>query len=293
MSILNAGTGKSMAFKLEFEINSDKDNAFSLTLSADNYSYLNIKAVKKNNLFNKSFSNKFAVGKIKENSYFLMFKDLKEICDELFERIAKKDIKLIENDNNLLFIISLPSTKVKEITFELNEEEKNNKNKINNLNELIFKKNNEMDELKNNFTKEIKENKKEINENKKEINENKKEINELKNIIKNQNNEINESKEHIKSWLKYGESKNMIISKLENSLIINNNIEYYKLIKNWINPDKKMDGELLYRLSRDGDYISTCHSLCDTIGPTLTLFETKEGIKGGYTHHYHGILIQM
>ena len=121
-----------------------------------------------------------------------------------------------------------------------------------------------MNELKNYFNKEIYENKKEISE--------------LKKVINIQNNEIKELKEQMKSWLKYKESKEMM---LKNSLIINNNIEYYKLIKNWINPDKKIEGELLYRLSRDGDQISTFHSLCDNKGHTLTLFETKEGNKGG------------
>ena len=42
-----------------------------------------------------------------------MFDDLKEICDEISERIQTKGIKLIENANNLIFIISLPSTKIK------------------------------------------------------------------------------------------------------------------------------------------------------------------------------------
>ena len=46
-------------------------------------------------------------------------------------------------------------------------------------------------------------------------------------------------------------------------------------------PNKKIEGELLYRLSRDGDQISTFHLLCDNKGPTLTLFETIEGTKGG------------
>jgi len=82
----------------------------------------------------------------------------------------------------------------------------------------------------------------------------------------------------MKSWLKYKESKEMM---LKNSLIINNNIEYYKLIKNWINPNRKIEGELLYRLSRDGDHVSIFHLLWDNKGPTLTLFETIEGTKGG------------
>ena len=271
MSLPNADTGKGMSFKLEIEINSDKNNVFSLILSADNYSYLIIKANKKNDLYNKSFSNKFAVDKIKENKYFLMFEDLKEICDELSERIKNKEMKLIENANNLIFIISLPSTKVKEIAFELNEDQKNDKDKIKDLNELIIKLNNEMNKLKNenqkeidglkyNFNKGINDLKniidnqnKEIKELNKENSENKKEINELKNIINNQNNEINELKKQMKLWLKINESKEMI---LKNSLIINNNIEYNKLIKNWINPDKKIEGELLYRLSRDGDQFS-------------------------------------
>ena len=46
-----------------------------------------------------------------------MFEDLKEICDELSERIKTKEIKLVENKNNLLFIISLPTTKIKNIYF--------------------------------------------------------------------------------------------------------------------------------------------------------------------------------
>ena len=84
-----------------------QNNTFTLILNADNHSYLNIKAIKKNDLFNKSFSNKFSTDKIKENKYFFMFDNLKEICDEISERIQTKGIKLIENANNLIFAISL------------------------------------------------------------------------------------------------------------------------------------------------------------------------------------------
>ena len=150
--------------------------------------------------------------------------------------------------------MSFPTTNTEKGSFELNEENKNDKGETNNLYELITK-------LKN------------------EINENKKEINELKNLIKAQNNEINSLKEEIKPWLKYGESKEIL--ELKNSLIIHNNIEYNISIKNWINPDIKIQGELLYRLSRDGDQISTFHSLCDNKGPTLTLFNTTEDYIGG------------
>ena len=124
MSLSSNVDEKKLEFKLEFEINSNKNNAFSLILSADNYSFLNIKAIQKNDLFNKSYSNKFTIDKIKENKYFFMFDDLKEICNELSDRIKTKEIKLIENANNLILFITLPTSKIKEITFELNEDQK-------------------------------------------------------------------------------------------------------------------------------------------------------------------------
>ena len=42
------------------------------------------------------------------------------------------------------------------------------------------------------------------------------------------------------------------ISNLSNSLIIKKNDEYNKTLKNWINPNKYLKAELLYRFSRDG-----------------------------------------
>ena len=102
-----------------------------------------------------------------------MFEYLKEIFFELSERIKTKEMKLIENANNFIFIISLPSAKIKDITFELNEEQKNDKDKINDLNELIIKLNNEM-------------------------NDNKKQLNELKSTL---NKEIGELKSENKKYL--------------------------------------------------------------------------------------------
>ena len=277
MSLTSNASENKLEFKFEFEINSNKNNIFSLILSADNDSFLNIKAIQKNDLFNKSFSNEFSLDKIKENKYFIMFDDLKEICNELSDRIKTKEIKLIEKANNLIFLINLPTTKIKEITFELNEDQKNDKDQINNLNELIIKLKNEINQNK----KEIKELNNKYNNEIKEIKNNyNKDINELKNIVNNQKNEINELKEQMKLWINYRKSKGFI-SGLESSLIIDKNIEYNELIKNWINSDKKIKGELLYRLSKDGEQISTFHNLCDDKGPTLTLFETKEGTKGG------------
>ena len=64
-------------------------------------------------------------------------------------------------------------------------------------------------------------------------------------------------------------------------IIIDNN-NYNSTLKNWINPNKKIKANLLYRLSRDGAEISTFHELCDNKGPTLTLFHLKMGDKIGF-----------
>ena len=241
---------KQLNFKSEIEIISNKNNNFSVSFYANSYSFLEIKSIQKNDLLENSFYNKFSTDTIKENKYFYQFDDMKEICNELSERIKMKEIKLIENNDNIIIVISLPSSKIKEITFQLNKNIKTEKEQINNLTKIVF-------ELKN-------------------------EINELKTIVNNQRTEIDELKNQIKTWVDYKiekENKKRYLS--INSLIINNNKEYNRRLKEWINPNKIIKSELLYRLSRDGEEFSKFHELCDNKGPTLTLFEVEDGNKGG------------
>ena len=51
-----------------------------------------------------------------------MFDDLKDICNEISERINKKEVKLVENSKSLNFYLLIPVSKIKEINFELKEE---------------------------------------------------------------------------------------------------------------------------------------------------------------------------
>ena len=86
----------------------------------------------------------------------------------------------------------------------------------------------------------------------------------------------------MKEWTKYKFLlDNLCISNLDN-LIIGNNIGYNRILKLWISPIKEIKSELLYRLSRDGEDISTFHKLCDNKGPTLTLFHIEDGNKIGF-----------
>ncbi len=112
------------------------------------------------------------------------------------------------------------------------------------------------------------------------INENIKQCNNFNKIkIKfypEEGNEINQFLTTIKSFGKL-ESQNDDIIKNLNSVIIDKNNENYKSLKNWISSTKKINAELLYRLSKNGEELSKFHELCDNKGPILSLFHVKEG----------------
>ena len=154
-------------------------------------------------------------------------------------------MKLLQNNNNsLILTIFLPSTKFTEISFNLNEKEKSDKEKINELYTIIESYHKENEILK-------------------------KEIEEIKKYIcKLKEKEEKEEKE-----------KNSIHN--FDSLIVKDKKKIYTL-KNWISPEKKINAELLYRLSRDGDSFSTFHKLCDNKGPTITLFQTAQNAVIGF-----------
>ena len=57
----------------------------------------------------------------------------------------------------------------------------------------------------------------------------------------------------------------------------------FRIINNWINSSKKLDFELLYKASIDGDYAENFHKNCDGYNPTVTIIKSKNNnILGGY-----------
>jgi hypothetical protein len=73
-----------------------------------------------------------------------------------------------------------------------------------------------------------------------------------------------------------------LFNSIKNSDILKEDEE--QMIKNWINSNKKISFELIYKATRDGDDVKDFHKLCDEIAPTLTLGKTKNGNRfGGYT----------
>ena len=61
---------------------------------------------------------------------------MKEIGEEISEREEKQKITLIEENNSIIISIPLPSSKIKEIIFELKEDAKSDKGLIKDLMKL-------------------------------------------------------------------------------------------------------------------------------------------------------------
>ena len=89
---------------------------------------------------------------------------------------------------------------------------------------------------------------------------------------------INEFLETIKNFGKIRVDKVLI----DYNIISNDEME--KMIANWINPNVNIKFKLLYKVSRDGDRISTFTEKVKGKSPTLVIVKSKSGFKfGGYT----------
>jgi len=219
----------------QLELLSDKNNSYSLEFNLN--SCIEIIANQINNIINKSYSNKYSFEEIRETKYFLQFDTFSEILDEIKIRIDSNKIVIKENENKLIINVPLPSTKNKEIIFELNPIIKSNNERLNDLTDLIIKLNTEMNKIKNenmqskneeiiNLKNEIKQlNDKYNNLEKKEIqlnNENtqlKKEINNFK----DKETQLKSSNDQIIIDINFLKSENTQLKNEANELKNNNN----------------------------------------------------------------------
>ena len=235
------------SFNIEKKTN--KNNIYSITFTLG--SNLGIEANQMNDLIKKTFSNEFSLDDIvKKNTYFRTYNSFEDVFEELKDRITEEEETTVEeNENSLKIKVPVPNRNNKEIIFTLKQNNKNENEKLNDLSQLINKQNKEITELNN-----------KINELKKDIND-----------IKMRFDIFSKSKK-----------ERQTIDNL-NSKIINEKEECYNMdLKRWINPNKNLRAQLLYRLSENGEKYETFHELCDKKGPTLTLFHLKEnGLKLG------------
>ena len=93
---------------------------------------------------------------------------------------------------------------------------------------------------------------------------------------------ISKEDEIIEIIRKFGKIYFGDIFNVESDIIKNN--EDKLMISNWINQNVGISLKLLYKVSRDGDRISTFIQKVSGISPTLILIQSKSGFKfGGYT----------
>ena len=250
--------------KKTFTIKSDKDRSFSLSLQ-NKKSSIYIYGATQTEIQKNEFEKDFSLKDLKENKYLSLLDSIDEIYDEIINFISTKtsEVKIKEEQNTIIINIPTGGLKIKEILLTLIEKEKDEKQQINDLFNVIYSLKQENNDLKSNM-KKLEER-----------------IKYLESFI----NDINSWKEYKEKFDKKEKEKkeNKLIRNL-NSQVIGENEKYNMCLKNWINPNLKIKAELLYRLSRDGKEYQTFHNLCDNKGATLTIFRLIDGnILGGYT----------
>ena len=231
-------------------INSDKNHSFSLIIQNFNLS-INIFTYYED-IIKHNYVKKLSLDELKQNKYFSICESIDEIYEQLILLLDRNQSFIIEEIHKVYIQIPVEYLKIKEITFEINEINKKNSEKINDLINYISLINIEIQNLKE---------------------ENKK--------LKEENKNLNEKILEFSSFIPYllEIKSNLEIETINNfnSKIIKNNIQYNKTLKNWINPKIKINSNLLYRMSENGIEYSTFHKLCDNKGPTIVLTELKDG----------------
>ena len=246
-----------------FQLESNKKNIIEIKL-IKNISKITIEGKYKNLSEPIIYYSRQSIDEIKINKYFLMFDNLKEVYEELINLIKNNKCSLIEENNKLIISIPIATTKIKEIKLILNQKEKSDKEKIEDLYSII-------DNLKSYYDGKI---------------------NELFNLIQHQNNKINEltniirqQDDKLKELNKFKTHQDInIYNNFYDSLIVNNQ-SFISYLNQWIiQREGNFKTKLLFRKSVNGNSYNEFHRLCDNQGKTIVLIQTKDGlIIGGYT----------
>ena len=241
-------------------ITSNKNNLYEIKL-INEIAYLLIKASNNNSLQALKFEEIFSLEYIKKNPFFSYFESIDEILEEIFSLLDNKKVNLIEESEQIDLIIQLPVHKIKEIKFSLKQSEKSDKDKFNELYDIIRN----LKEENNNLKKRVDNNENLIKES----------INRIK-ILEDKEQERQKQKE---LELKLKPLDSNIIKNNENFEFINKSLKNKEAFKN-----REIKYNLLYRATRDGDDCSKFHEKCDNKNQVLVIFKTTKGlIFGGYT----------
>ena len=244
----------SLEFSSKVQID-DESFKLLLTQKSDN---LLIKITQINFVPPSIYKAEFSKGDLdKKSKYFKMFDDINDLLPELQNKIENNEYSLKKGENSLSIYFNLNIKNIPDFFLSIKKIDNSINDKVDALCEILNKL------LEDNKRKE-----KEIKELKDEITNLKKEIKELKNSEEEEIKEIKEIKEKDIMF------DSDILKRKEDQI----------MISNWIKPDSKLKYNLLYKVSRDGDRISTFTEKVKGKSPTLILIQSKSGYKfGGYT----------
>ncbi len=217
---------------IKFEINSSENKKFyaTLTLDGDEINFY----IYTNQIPKKEYEKSFNKDDFYCEKFFKMFDDIEEIFEQLNNLIKKVPYFIGEETSKIFLIFELNIVKITEVTFILEEKQREQKDINNEIYDIIFDNKNEIIKMKENYDKEINNLKNIINNLQKENNdlksilnyltiENEKNKNDILNLkamnIINIDEEIKINKEN------NNENNNIEKNNNENNIIKNNNNE--------------------------------------------------------------------
>ena len=240
----------------KYSLTSNKSKKYQINFIIKEKDNLYLQAQEEESLTQKCFQGIFSLQTIKENQFFYIYNSINEILDELFPLIENGKAELKEENNLLILVINLPIKKVKEISFKLKESEKRDKDKIEELYQIVSS----LQKENCNLNKKIERLEKRVDDLEKE---NKK----LKGPLEKEKNKFEKFQGLNSSIIKTQDNFDFIVKILKEN-IINKNIIF----------------KLLYRASTDGDDSNIFHQKCDNHVQILAIFKTTKGFTfGGYT----------
>ena len=170
---------------IQKDLVSESGNDYSLQISFNDQKFAFL-IEQKGKLLSEKYRNEYTISQIQENKYFKLFSDEKEILEELKERIeANTPILNICNNNSINLTIFLPTSKYKEIEFNLIQDKSNSIDNIEELKSIVIQLCEKVDKL-------TKENRQILEENRRIKEENK----EIKNKLEIIDNELNGNKQN-------------------------------------------------------------------------------------------------
>ena len=208
---------------------------------------MNLILKENNSLMNETYISTYTLNELQKiNNYFKMFDLINDVIMNLSKLIENNKYKIIKKDKTIE-INFIPDILIKgEIKLNLSLKEKNQNEKIDDLNILSISILKRLDNLE-------------------------KENSELKLKVR----ELTEKLDKLTAPNKD--------KKLFNDSLILTTEKYKEKMLNFIG-DKIEDTELLYRGTRDGDSAKIFHEKCDNKAPTIVLCKDKTGqIFGGFT----------